>query len=339
VNPELANRERLARSASRAPSPGPSRARPRETRFRRPLSIAVAALVIGTGALVLVHEFNASSIPAGSPTTISVVAAESFWGNLAAQLGGSQVTVLSLVSDPNADPHEYEATVADAVAVANARLVIENGDGYDDWCAQLVAASGSPHQLVLNVGNLLGMPLGSNPHFWYGAAYVNTTIAQVFSDLVAVDPAATAYFEGRYAMLNASLYGVWATEAMIRGQFAGSEVASTESIFAYMAVSTGLNLVSPPEFMSAVSEGSDPPASSITTFEQQIESGSVRVMVYNEQTATPLTLQMQQLAAQYHVATVAVTETLQPLGSTFQAWMEAELATLLSGLQQPSVAP
>jgi len=303
-------------------------------RSRRGLWIAIGAAIVLVlaGGLVGLHYITpASSTAAGA--AIPVVAAENFWGSLLTQMGGSDVQVHTIVSDPNADPHDYESTTADAVAIAGARLVVENGAGYDDWCQKIITSSNTQGQVVLNVADLLGKVAGDNPHFWYGAAYVNATLAAMYSDLVAVAPADAGYFSTQYAQLNASLnLDVWGLEAQIRAQYAGVEVASTESIFVYMANSTGLDLVSPPEFMNAVADGDDPPTSSVTTFENQLESGMVPLLVYNAQTITPLTDQMKAIAIDNNVSVVAVTETLVPPDATFQIWMEGELFAIETAL-------
>jgi zinc/manganese transport system substrate-binding protein len=267
-----------------------------------------------------------------SNETIQIVAAENFWGSLIQQLGGTHVQVLSIVSDPNADPHEYESNAADARAIANANMVIVNGVGYDDWALKLIAANNNPNQVVLNVGELVGVPDGSNPHLWYDPAYVNETVYQMYLDLVKIDPADAGYYEQQYAALNASLAEYNGRIAEIRQQFAGTEVASTESIFVYLGNATGLDVVSPPEFMDAVAEGNDPSPQSIVEFENQLESGNVSVLVYNEQTVTPLTTQMKQIAAENNVTIVGVTETIQPPDVPFQVWMNGELLQLQNAL-------
>jgi zinc/manganese transport system substrate-binding protein len=261
-----------------------------------------------------------------------VVAAENFWGSLVAQIGGIHANVTSIVTDPNADPHEYESNTADAVAIANAQLVIVNGAGYDDWALQLITASPNPNRVVLNVADLLGQQPGANPHFWYNPTYVNTTVHQMYQDLVTIDSGNAAYYQQQYSTLTSSLGQLYARVAEIRHAFAGTNVSSTESIFVYLADATGLNLVSPPAFMDAVSEGIDPPAQSVSVFESQLESGYVSVLVYNEQTVTPLAQQMKSIAAQYNVTVVGVTETIQPPDVTFQMWMNAELLDLQNAL-------
>jgi zinc/manganese transport system substrate-binding protein len=263
---------------------------------------------------------------------IPVVAAENFWGSLLSQLGGTRTQVLSIVTDPNADPHEYESNSADAQAIANAALVVVNGAGYDDWALKLISASANPHQVVLNVAELLGKKEGDNPHFWYSPYYVNDTVKAMYSDLVAVDPVDTAYYTQQYASLNSSLSEYNARISEIKQQFAGTKVASTESIFVYLANATGLDLVSPPAFMDSVAEGNDPPAQSVVQFQELIQNGSVSVLVYNAQTVTPLTQNIKAMAAAKGIPIVAVTETIQPPDVPFQEWMNAELISLQNAL-------
>jgi zinc/manganese transport system substrate-binding protein len=242
------------------------------------------------------------------------------------------VQVLSIVSDPNADPHEYESNATDARAIATANYVIENGAGYDSWADKLLGASSDPNRKVLNVATLLGKQDGDNPHFWYNPAYVNEVIAQMEQDLIALDPKDTSYYESQYAILQASLAEYQNRIVTIKQQFGGTEVAATEDIFAYLASAAGLDLVSPPAFTEAVAEGNDPPAASVVEFENQLTSGQVQVLVYNQQTVTPLTESMKKLAADQGIPVIGVTETIQPPDVSFQDWMNAELIELQNAL-------
>jgi len=275
---------------------------------------------------------NIVSSTSSSSSRVQIVAAENFWGSLISQLGGTHVQVLSIVTDPNADPHEYESNTADAQSIATANYVIVNGAGYDDWAIKLIGASNNPSQKVLNVANLLDKKAGDNPHFWYDPSYVNQTVAQMYSDLVSIDPANTAYYKQQYVDLNDSLGQYNNRINEIKQKFAGTQVASTESIFVYLANATGLDLVSPPEFMEAVAEGNDPPAQSVVEFQHQIQNGTVNLLVYNAQTVTPLTQNIKAMAAQKGIPIVAVTETIQPSDISFQDWMNAELISLQNGL-------
>jgi zinc/manganese transport system substrate-binding protein len=244
--------------------------------------------------------------------------------------------VLSIVSDPNADPHEYESNAANARAIANANFVIVNGAGYDDWALRLLSANNNPSQKVLNVANLLGKQAGDNPHFWYSPNYVNQTVHAMYSALATVDSANAAYYGQQYSSLNASLGQYNGRINEIAAKYAGRPVASTESIFVYLAEATRLSVISPPEFMKAVSEGNDPTTPDRILFEQQIingtQPGNATVLVYNEQTATQLTLTIRAEAVAHLIPIVGVTETVQPTDVRFQDWMNAELIDLQRAL-------
>ncbi len=297
-------------------------------------AVALVAILVVAGAAAVLTLPSASNTSSGTSSgTIRVVAAENFWGSLVSQLGGSHVQVLSIVSDPNADPHEYESNVVDARAIATADYIIINGAGYDSWAQDLIDAGIKSDAKVLNVADLLGKKEGDNPHFWYDPDYVNEVVSQMKSDLLSIDPANTTYYQQQYSDLNSSLGQYQNQIAEIKTQFAGTHVAATESIFEYLANASGLDLVSPTAFMEAVAEGNDPPAQSIVTFQQQLESGNVSVLVYNQQTVTPLTTEMKQLAAANNVTVIGVTETIQPPNVSFQDWMYGEVNTLYNALQ------
>ncbi|HUB93160.1 MAG TPA: zinc ABC transporter substrate-binding protein [Verrucomicrobiae bacterium] len=290
----------------------------------------VAILVVVVGVVLLVSTTKNSV--SNSNGKIQVVAAENFWGSLVSQIGGKDVTVRSIVSDPNADPHEYESNAADARDIATANYVILNGVGYDDWASKLISASPNGSRKVLTVANLVDVKDGENPHLWYNPNYVNIAIVQMEKDLATIQPSDTSYFKAQLQALQSSLAQYQDRISNIKKQFGGTKVAATEDIFAYLANATGLDLVSPPEFTEAVAEGNDPPASSVATFQQQLQSGQVKVLVYNEQTVTPLTTSIKQLAAQQNIPTVGVTETIQPPDTPFQVWMNSELIDLENAL-------
>lgn len=268
---------------------------------------------------------------------IQVVAGENFWGSLVSQLGGNRTSVISIVDDPNTDPHEYEANTTDAEEISSAQFVIVNGVGYDDWALQLIAAADSSNQIVLNVGDLNGVNVNGgivtgNPHQWYNPYYVIRTVAAMYMDLVSIQPSSTSYFQANYAALNASLDRLYAQANWIRNDRSGTVVASTESIFVYLANYTNLDLASPPTFMEAIAEGNDPTTQSIVTFQCQLESGKVGILVYNEQTVSPITSNMKSIAAQHNVTVIGVTETIQPPDVSFQNWMGGEYDYLANAL-------
>ncbi len=272
------------------------------------------------------------SAPVATTGSIKVVAGQNFWGSIAAQLGGSKAGVQSVVSDPNADPHEYETNTNDARAFAEAQLVILNGAGYDTWGTKLLSANPNSHRTVLVAADLLGKKAGDNPHFWYNPDYVTRVADQITADYKSIDSADAAYFDQQRAAFTASLEPYTQRIAEIKAKFSAVPVAATESIFVYMAAALGLNLISPPAFMDAVAEGNDPPAAAVIAFQDQITSKQARVLVYNVQTATAVTTNIKHLAALATVPLVGVSETLQPESATFQDWQLKQLIDLQNAL-------
>jgi zinc/manganese transport system substrate-binding protein len=292
----------------------------------------VAAALLGFVALPLAPGLSVPMHRGGHPAVIGVVAAENTWGSLAAQLGGRFVHVTSVITNPNADPHEYEASTAVARAFGQADYVILNGAGYDDWAAKILAANPERHRHVFVVAQLLGKKPGDNPHFWYDPADVSRVIDRISSDYASLVPADAAYFRRRLAAVEASFGPYRELLDTIRDRDAGDKVASTESIFQYMAESLHLDLVTPYPFMQAVADGYDPPVSAVATFERQIAGRDFRLLVYNTQTVTALTTNIRAQVAAKHIAVVGISETLRPPGTTFQEWMVSELSSISRAL-------
>ena len=275
-------------------------------------------------------------LPAASSGAIPVVAGENFWGSLAAELGGSKVSVQSVVTDPNADPHEYESSTADARAFADARLVILNGAGYDTWGQKLLDANPASARQVLNVAALLGKKEGDNPHFWYSPAYVVQVADRITAEYRSIDPADSAYFAQQRTQLAGALQPALDEIASIKASYPAAPIGSTESIFVYMAQALGLKLTTPVEFMNAVAEGNDPPASAVAAFQDQIAHNQIKVLVYNTQTSTAVTTNIKSLAAAHHIPSVGVSETIQPLNLDFQDWQLKQLQALAAALKSSS---
>jgi zinc/manganese transport system substrate-binding protein len=276
----------------------------------------------------------ACGLPATHSGPLKVVAGESFWASIAAQLGGVRVSVHSVVSDPNADPHEYEATTADARAFAEADLVILNGAGYDGWGTKLLAASPSERRRVIDVARLLGKKAGDNPHFWYDPAAVVKVADSITASYAAIDPdmATKGYFDLQRTELSKALAPYLDEIATIKQKYAGAAIGATESIFVYMAAALALNLTTPTAFMDAIAEGNDPPAGAVAQFHDQIAGNQIRVLIYNVQTATAVTTNLKTLAAAHHIPAVGVSETLQPQDAKFQDWQLAQLKNLETAL-------
>jgi zinc/manganese transport system substrate-binding protein len=294
----------------------------------------IKALLIGTLLCSVLAACGAPATGPGSGQPLQVIVGENFWGSIAAQLGGSHVTVTSIVTNPNTDPHEYESSATDARAFATADYVILNGAGYDDWGLKLLSANPSSSRKVFTVADLLNKKAGDNPHFWYNPAWVDKVADRITADYQALDAADSAYFSQQREAFRNALQPYHDAIAHIRSSFSGVAVGSTESIFVYMAQALGLNLISPPEFMQAISEGTDPPAQTVAEFQNQVSNHLIKVLIYNTQTSTPITENLKQLAATNGIPVVGISETVEPANASFQDWQTKQLNALQAALSR-----
>ena len=294
-----------------------------------------AAICLFLVAVILMAACGDGAGAGGPGRTLNTVAGENFWGSIASQLAGDHGRVQSVVSDPNTDPHQYESSNNDARAFARADLVVLNGAGYDDWGRKLLDANPSPGRRVLTVADLLGKKSGDNPHFWYDPQIIGQVADAITNAYKNQDPASAGYLSQRRSAFDDALKPYRARIAAIRQKFPRAPIGSTESIFVYMAHALGLNLASPAEFMQAVSEGNDPPAASVATFQDQVTQRRIRALVYNVQTSTLITTNMKNLATKSGIPVVGVSETMQPDNTTFQDWQLAQLGRLESALASP----
>jgi zinc/manganese transport system substrate-binding protein len=264
---------------------------------------------------------------------LQVVAAENFWGSIAAQLAGDRAEVTSIITNPATDPHDYEATPQDARRVASADYVIVNGIGYDTWAQKLLDADPGSARRVLDVGRLVGVNVGGNPHQWYSPVSVEKLVARVAADLARLDPADAHYFAQRRAAFESTgLAEYHSLIAEIKQRYAGSPVGASESIVAPLVDALGLAMKTPESFLTAVAEGNEPSARDTAIVNRQIEQRVIKVLVFNSQNATPDVNRLADAARARGIPVTAVTETLVPAGATFQAWQSAELRGLRDAL-------
>ena len=294
------------------------------------LSCALA----GSG-LLLAGCARSTASPVVSAGKLPVVAAENFWGSIASQLGGSKVAVDSIIVNPNTDPHSYEATASDGAAIARSRMAIVNGIGYDGWASKLIAANPASGRVVLDVGKLLGLSEGENPHQWYSPSSVQRVIAEIVLDYERLDPKDTAYFEQRGAAFQArELADYNRLRSAIRARYGGVPVGYSESIFQPLGEDLGLRLLTPYSFAKAVAEGVDVGAADKQTVDRQAEERSIKVWVYNSQNVSPDVQRVNQLARAAHIPITTITETLSPPSDTFEQWQAAQLASLSAALHR-----
>jgi zinc/manganese transport system substrate-binding protein len=274
---------------------------------------------------------SAASTSNGGAHSIKVVAAENFYGDIVRQLGGSYVSVTSILSDPNVDPHAYQSNVQTGIAVSAANLVIENGGGYDDWMDKILSSAPGSGRLLLKGFTLAPTHLPENVHVWYYFDNV-AAIAQVITeDLKQLDPAHASTFDSNLQAFQQSLQPLQQKITAMKAKYHGTPVGLTETIYLYQAQPEGLKVLTPFEFEKAVAEGNDPPADTVITTTEQINQRQIKVLIYNEQTVTPVTTNLEHLAQTKNIPVVPVTETM-PSHKTYQGWMMDQLNALQTAL-------
>ena len=286
------------------------------------LAVAVALSGCGEGA-------------AASSGPVEVVAAENMWGSIAAQIAGPDAHVQSIITNPAEDPHSYEPTATDARTLASAQLVIENGIGYDPWAARLLSANPQPGRKVLDVGGLVGVADGGNPHRWYDPADVLTVARAIATSLEALDPSHRSVYAQRLSAFDTAglaVYHRWI--ALIARRYSGVPVGASESIFALLAPALGLHLVTPPSFLKAISEGTEVSAADTATTIEQIVDHRIKVWVFNSQNATPQISHLNALARAHGIPVTTITETLSPETATFEQWQVAQMQALAAALHE-----
>ena len=264
-------------------------------------------------------------VPANAQASkpLPIVAAESFYGDIAKQVGGAHVTVTSILSSPDQDPHLFEASPSVARNLSAAGIVIYNGIGYDPWVEKLLAASRRPDRKAIVVAELIGKKPGDNPHVWYDPATMLALARTLADSLSAADPAHAADYTRNLAAFQHSMEPVTAKIAALRSRLAGTPVTATEPVFGYMFDALGMTIRNQP-FQLAVMNNTEPGASDIVAFENDLKTHQVKLLVYNSQASSPVAARMERIARASHVAVVGVAET-EPAGKQYQTWMTSEL--------------
>ncbi len=263
-----------------------------------------------------------------------MVAAENFYGDVARQIGGADVAVTSIMSNPDQDPHLFEASPSTARDLAGAKIVIASGADYDPWMEKLLSASSAPGRKEIVVANLVHRQAGDNPHIWYDPMTMAALASRLTADLVAIDPAHKADYLKRDAAFLVSLKPLDARIAEMKRKFAGAPVTASEPVFGYMAQALGLKMHNE-KFQLAVMNNTEPSVSDVAAFENDLEQHKVRVMLYNAQASEPAVQRLVKLAEAKNIPVVGVTET-EPAGKTYQEWMLSQLGALDKALTGPT---
>jgi zinc/manganese transport system substrate-binding protein len=260
---------------------------------------------------------------------IAVVAAENEYGNVASQIGGRYVTVDSVESNPNTDPHTYEVSPGVAQAVSTAQVVIQNGIGYDDFMTKIEAASPNAQRDVIDVQHLLDLPDSTpNPHLWYNPRTMPKVANKLAADFSSIEPAHAAYFEAKAAAFIASLDPWLQAIARFKAMHPETPVATTEPVADYMLAAAGTKNLTPFSLQADVMNGVDPSPQDVTIEENLFARHKVKVFVYNQQVTDSLTQSFIADAHSAGIPVIGVYETMPVPGYDYQSWMLAEVTAL-----------
>jgi zinc/manganese transport system substrate-binding protein len=286
-------------------------------------------IVLVTGLAVLLAGCGGSSPAHGG---LAVVASTNVYGDIAQQIGGSHVHVTSILTSPNADPHLFEPATANGLAVAQAKVVIQNGVGYDDFMAKLEHAAPSSKRRVLTVADVLGVHgREANPHVWYDIPKLPAIAHAIATALAQADPLHAAAYAHGATRFVASLGPLDREVAGIRRAHTGDPVAYTEPVPGYLLAAAGLRNISPEGFTRAIENGTEPPPQAVAAMGDLLSHHTAKVLLYNSQAVSPITARMRDAANAAGVAVVGVTETL-PAHRTFQQWQLEQARALARAL-------
>jgi zinc/manganese transport system substrate-binding protein len=292
----------------------------------------LTSLMVGA-ALVLAACGSASAAGShSSPTPISAIGAENEYANVISQVGGKYVSVTAILSNPNTDPHTFEASPSVAQTVSAAKLVVQNGASYDTFMNKIESASSNSSRKVIDVQKLLKLPDSTrNPHLWYAPTTMPKVAAAIAGDLSALAPSHRAYFAANARKFDASLKPWIAALAAFKKKHAGTPVATTEPVGDYLLQAAGAINETPWNFQADVMNGVDPAPQDLNLQDNLFKDHKVKAFLYNQQVTDSLTESFLKLASRYHVPVVGLYETM-PLGYSYQSWMLAEINALNSAV-------
>jgi zinc/manganese transport system substrate-binding protein len=296
-------------------------------RFARGLAGTVA---LGAVALTVGSSWSLPIAAAATATQkVAIVAGENEYGNVASQIGGKYVTVYSVDSNPNTDPHTYEATPSVGQKIAKANLLIENGVGYDTFMGTLASASPNSARKVINVQHVLGLANNTaNPHLWYSPKTMPAVARALVRDLSALDPAGRKTFTANEAKFMASLKPWTKAIAKFKAKYNGTTAATTEPVADYLLSAMGINNLTPWQFQADIMNGTDPTPQDVSLEKGFFTKHKVKVFAYNEQVTDSLTASIRETAVRADVPVVGVYETMPVPGYDYQSWMMAELNSI-----------
>jgi len=290
----------------------------------------VTAAVLPLAAIVLASGCSSSSAAdggtaSGGNDTITAIGAENEYASVIGQVGGKYVHAVAILSNPNTDPHTFQASPSIAREISQAKLIVQNGAGYDDWVTSIEKAAPDPGRKIINVQHLLGLPDSKpNPHLWYKPATMPAAASAIAGDLAAIQPAHAAYFKANAARFTASLAPWNQALAQFKTRYPDTPVATTEPVADYLLQAAGADNMTPWSFQADVMNGTDPSAQDVAVQKSLFTGHKVKIFLYNQQVTDSLTESYINLAHANGIPVVGVYETMPTTGYDYQSWMLAE---------------
>jgi zinc/manganese transport system substrate-binding protein len=310
---------------------------------RRLLIGGVAASLVA----VALSACGASPVTGGSASagsSIAVASSTNVYADIVKAIGGDKVTVTSMISKASQDPHSYEATSQDRVAVSKAKLVIANGGGYDDFMTKLADEAKIPESSVIKAADVSGLESGAtasasasadhgefNEHVWYSLEAMKKLAQEIAVKLGSLDAADAQAFKDRAEQWNGKLSGIASKLAALKTAHAGQGVAVTEPVPLYLLEAAGLTNKTPEAFSAAVESERDVPAAALKEMQDLISSHEVKLLAYNPQTESRQTEALKSFAEAAKVPVVDFSETM-PEGADYASWMTANVDALATAL-------
>jgi zinc/manganese transport system substrate-binding protein len=298
---------------------------------RRGMTLAALAAAAG----LLAAACSSAGADPASGGQIVAVGAENEYANVIGQIGGKYVRVSAIESNPNTDPHTFEASPSVAREVSTAQLVVQNGIGYDTYMNKIESASPSSSRKVIVVQNLLRLPDSTpNPHLWYSPATMPAVARVVASDLSALQPAHASYFKANETTFVSSLQPWLTAIAQFKASYGGTPVAVTEPVGDYMLTAAGTDILTPFVLQADIMNGVDPSPQDVALENSFFTGHKIKVFVYNQQVTDSLTESFLKLASQNGIPVVGVYETMPTPGYDYQSWMLAEVRALRNAVTE-----
>ena len=285
--------------------------------------------------LALLLALLAQAVPVcAAENQIAVMAAENFYGDIARQIGGDRVAVVSIMSSPDQDPHLFETTPGTVRQIAKAQIVVANGANYDPWMEKLLAATPRAGRVVITAADLTGRKAGDNPHLWYDPKTMPAVATAIAEALSKADAAHASDYAARLKTTLATLERIAARVAQLKAKHAGTAATATEPVFGPMAEALGLTMRNQ-RFQLAMMNDTEPSARDLAAFERDLRERAVKVLIYNSQVSEKLTERLRDIAIKSKVPVVGVTETM-PANTSFQDWVLGELDAIDKALSGPN---